>query len=46
MNFLDGIVEQKRVEILKRKQKRPLSDLATFPYYRRICNVISLPEIP
>jgi len=45
MNLLDGIVEQKRVEILKRKQKRPLSDLATFSYYRRVCNVISLPGI-
>jgi indole-3-glycerol phosphate synthase len=44
MNILDGIVEQKRVELLKRKQKRPLSDLATFPFYRRVCNVISLPE--
>lgn len=44
MNILDGIVEQKRVELLKRKQKRPLSDLATFPSYRRSSKVISLPE--
>lgn len=44
MNILDGIVEQKRVELLKRKQKRSLSNLAAFPYYRRVCNVISLPE--
>ena len=45
MNILDTIVEQKRVEILKRKQKRPLARLAAFPYYRRLSNVISLPEL-
>ena len=45
MNILDAIVEQKRMEILKRKQKRPLSKLGTFPCYRRKTNVISLPEL-
>jgi indole-3-glycerol phosphate synthase len=44
MNILDTIVEQKRVEVLKRKQKRPLSNLVTFPFYRRKTNVISIPE--
>jgi indole-3-glycerol phosphate synthase len=44
MNILDGIVEQKRLEILLRKKKRPLSDLETFPFYRRESNRISLPE--
>lgn len=44
MNILDTIVEQKRVEVLKRKQKRPLSNLGTFPFYRRKTNMISLPE--
>ena len=44
MNILDTIVEQKRVEVLKRKQKRPLSDLGTFPCYRRKTNVISPPD--
>ncbi|MDF1575323.1 MAG: indole-3-glycerol phosphate synthase TrpC [Bacteroidales bacterium] len=45
MNILEAIVEQKRVEILTRKQKRPLSSLKTFPYYRRPCNRISLPDL-
>jgi indole-3-glycerol phosphate synthase len=44
MNILDAIVEHKRVEILKRRQKRPLANLGTFPCYRRKTNVISLPE--
>lgn len=44
MNILDAIVEHKKVEVLKRKQKRPLSDLGTFPHYRRRVNPISLPE--
>ncbi len=35
MNILDTIVEHKRVEVLKRKQKRPLSNLSTFPCYKR-----------
>lgn len=43
MNILDAIVEKKRVEILKRKQKRPLSNLETFPFYRRTTNEITLP---
>lgn len=44
MNILDSIVEHKRVEILKRKKKRPLANLGTFPFYMRNCNVISLSE--
>ncbi|MDX2430096.1 MAG: indole-3-glycerol phosphate synthase TrpC, partial [Bacteroides sp.] len=44
MNILDAIVEHKRIEILKRKQKRPLSDLQTFPHYQRAVNPITLPE--
>jgi len=40
MNILDAIVEHKRVEVLKRKQKRPLSNLNTFPFYRRKTNSI------
>lgn len=44
MNILDAIVEHKRVEVLKRKQKRPLPDLEASAYYRRACNEISLPE--
>jgi len=38
MNILDAIVEHKRIEILKRKKKRSLSNLATFPHYRRETN--------
>jgi len=44
MNILDAIVEHKRIELLKRKQKRPLSNLETFPHYRREINPISLPK--
>jgi indole-3-glycerol phosphate synthase len=44
MNILDAIVEQKRVEVLIRKQKRPLSNLGTFPSYKRKTNKIALPE--
>jgi hypothetical protein len=29
MNILDAIVEHKRIEVLKRKQKQSLSELAT-----------------
>jgi len=35
MNILQAISEHKKVEILKRKQKRPLSDLTSFPHYHR-----------
>lgn len=42
MNILDAIVEHKRIEVLKRKQKRPLSNLGTFPLYRRETNRIDL----
>lgn len=41
MNILDAIVEHKRVEVLKRKGKRPLNSLKEFPYYKRSCNQIS-----
>lgn len=42
MNILDTIVEHKRIEVLKQKQKRPLSNLNTFPSYRRRTNSIDL----
>jgi len=45
MNILDTIVEQKRMEILKRKQKHPLASLEAFPYYRRRCNTIALASL-
>jgi indole-3-glycerol phosphate synthase len=41
MNILDAIVEHKKVEVLMRKQKRPLSNLKTFPHYTRECNEIA-----
>lgn len=40
MNILDAIVEHKRIEVLKRKQKRPLSSMGSLPYYRRKTNHI------
>jgi len=40
MYILDAIVETKRMEVLKRKQVRPLSNLHTFPFYRRKTNII------
>lgn len=43
MTILDTIVEHKKMEVQKRKQKRPLSNLAAFPNYRRKVNPISLP---
>jgi len=45
MTILDTIVEQKRLEILKRKQKHPLASLRTFPYYRRSCHKIALSDL-
>ncbi len=42
MNILDAIVEQKRVEILKRKQKHSLDSLGSFPAYKQPCNTISV----
>jgi indole-3-glycerol phosphate synthase len=45
MNILDTIVEQKRVEVLVRKQKRPLPDLKTYPCYGRKVNAISPEEL-
>lgn len=35
MTILDAIVEHKRIEVLKRKQKRPTTNLAEFPFYGR-----------
>lgn len=40
MTILDAIVEHKRIEVLKRKQKRPLSNLNTFACYRRKTNIL------
>jgi indole-3-glycerol phosphate synthase len=40
MNMLDAIVEHKRIEILKRKRKRPLSGLGALAFYRRPTNRI------
>jgi indole-3-glycerol phosphate synthase len=40
MNILDTIVEQKRLEVLKRKRDYPLSSLASFESYRRKTNRI------
>jgi len=40
MNILEGIVEQKRVEVLLRKKKRPVSNLSDFAHYRRKSNPI------
>jgi indole-3-glycerol phosphate synthase len=45
MNILDAIFEHKKVEILKRKQKRPLGDLSTFVHYRRETNSIDLKNL-
>jgi indole-3-glycerol phosphate synthase len=45
MNILQAIVEHKRVEVLKRKQKRPLSNLKSFPGYKRKTNPIG-PLLP
>ena len=44
MNILDAIVEHKRIEVMKRKQKRPLSMLQSFPNYGRKVNSITLPD--
>lgn len=44
MNILDAIVEQKRKEVLKRKQILPLSSLGSFESYRRKTNTISFTE--
>lgn len=41
MNILDAIIEHKKVEVLMRKQKRPLSNLKSFPFYTRECNEIA-----
>jgi len=41
MNILDAILEHKKVEVLKRRQKRPLSNLKSFPLYSREINKIA-----
>lgn len=41
MNILDAILENKKVEVLMRKQKRSLSNLKSFPLYSRECNVLA-----
>ncbi len=40
MDLLQGIVEQKNVEVLKRKQKRPVPSLQNFEFYNRKINRI------
>ncbi len=45
MNILDSIVEHKRVEVMKRKMKRPISNLRTMPFYGRQTNVITLSKL-
>jgi len=45
MNLLQAIAEHKRVEIMKRKQKRPLPDLRSFPHYGRETNPIDLERL-
>ncbi len=44
MNILDNIVEYKRADVLKSKQKRSLASLSSSPYYRRKVNDIRLPK--
>jgi len=44
MNILDTIVEEKRLEVLKRKQDFPLSRLVALENYRRLTNVPVTPE--
>jgi len=43
-NILDAIVEHKGIEVLKRKQKRPLVSFGESPYYRRLVNGIVIPD--
>lgn len=45
MNILDAILEHKRVEVLTRKQKKPLSDLKSSPLYSRKTTVIDLQKL-
>lgn len=42
MNILDAIIEHKRVEVLTRKKKRPISELNSFPFYARETNRMDL----
>jgi len=42
MNILDTILEKKREEVLYRKQKQPLSSLASYEFYRRRTNAIKV----
>jgi indole-3-glycerol phosphate synthase len=43
MDILNAIVEHKKVEVLMRKQKRPLANLKSFPSYSRSCNELAYP---
>jgi indole-3-glycerol phosphate synthase len=45
MNILQAIGDHKRVEILKRKQKRPVEALRDYPHYRRVTNQIDQKEL-
>jgi indole-3-glycerol phosphate synthase len=45
MNILEAIRDHKRVEILKRKQKRPREALIDFPHYKRDTNTIDLNKL-
>lgn len=45
MNILEAIRDHKRVEIMKRKQKRPLELLREYPHYRRGTNAIDLEKL-
>jgi indole-3-glycerol phosphate synthase len=45
MNILEAIRDHKRVEILKRKQKRPRQALSEYPHYQRTTNTIDLNKL-
>jgi indole-3-glycerol phosphate synthase len=42
MKLLDAIIEHKRIEVMKRRRKRPLSELNDFPFYGRSTHTIDL----
>ncbi len=45
MDILDTIIEQKRLEVLKRKQDCPLSRLGSYENYRRKANVPAFQDL-
>ncbi len=45
MNILDTIIEQKRLEVLKRKQDCPLSRMGSYENYRRKTNVPAFQDL-